>query len=238
MTTADVLVFGAHPDDIEIGCGGTVRKLVERGHRVVLVDLSRGELGTRGDAAIRASEAEAALRVLGAHARENLDLPDGAIKATPEAAHRVADAVRRWRPRLVIAPYWEARHPDHANASRLCYEGAFLAGLEKVPGEHPAFRPSQLVYYGELDAMTPSFVVDITRQYETKMQAIRAFATQFVLEASEDPPTRLTGAQMRWRLETAMRHLGAKIGVAYGEGFLIHGTQEVDDPLQLRFTSF
>jgi bacillithiol biosynthesis deacetylase BshB1 len=238
MEAAEVLVFGAHPDDIEIGCGGTVRKLVELGHRVALIDLCRGELGTRGDAKARASEAAEALRILGAGARENLDLPDGRIEPSPEAVSAAVDCVRRWRPRLVIAPHGDARHPDHRGASRLIYRASFLAGLPRLTTAHLPHRPRQLMYYGEADAMTPTFIVDVSAQFDSKMEAIRAYRTQFLSAASSDPDTRLTDPRMLCTLEMSMALLGTRIGVGYGEGFQIRGSLRVEDPVQLAFDSF
>jgi len=238
MTTADVVVFGAHPDDIEIACGGTVCKLVHQGHRVVLIDLTRGELGTRGSAELREEEAREALRILGAHARDNLGLPDGAIASTPDAIAAVIRVVRRWRPRVVLAPHAQARHPDHTRASHLVYEGVFLSGLRRVSTDRPACRPRQLLYYTESATFAPSCVVDVSLHFETKMRAVLAYRSQFIAAASDDPQTRLTSPQMQRDIEARMAHLGSMIGARYGEGFLIRGTLQVEDLLSLDFDSF
>ena len=129
MTSIDVMAFGAHPDDVEISCGGTVIKLCDAGRKVVVVDMVRGELGTRGSAEIRQQEADVSSQILGIHARENLQLEDGDIHISAEAKRKVAEVVRKWRPEAVFLPYWNDRHPDHYNASNLIYEGIFLAGL-------------------------------------------------------------------------------------------------------------
>jgi len=237
MNRADVMVFGAHPDDIELGCGGAVIKWTDAGRAVVVVDLTRGELGTRGSAEIRRREAAQAARILGAAARENLGLQDGHIRASEEAKTGVVEVIRRWRPDLVLLPYWKDRHPDHAWASHLVYEGAFLAGLPRFATAHPSYRPSRLIYYMGWDEFEPTFFVDISEQYERKMESIYAFGTQFRPEVSEDPPTRLTSPSTDWLIRSRMAYHGSLIGTRYAEGFLIRGRLEVDDPLKLRFAS-
>ncbi len=238
MAKVDILVFGAHPDDIEIGCGGTVIKLTDAGRLVVLVDMVRGELGTRGSAQIREQEAAAAAEILGVTARENLELEDGNVRSTPGAKHKVAEVVRRWKPQMVFVPYWEDRHPDHAHASELAYEGTFLAGLPRYETGQKAYRPEQLVYYMGWVEFEPTFIVDITDQFEQKMEAIYAYGTQFKREASPDPQTRLTSVETDWFMRSRMAYYGALIGKRYGEGFLIRGRLAVEDPLSLNFSSF
>jgi len=238
MAEVDVLVLGAHPDDIEIGCGGTLIKLSDAGRSVVLVDMVRGELGTRGSAQIRDQEAAAAAEILGVTARENLELEDGNVRSTLEAKHKVAEAVRRWKPQMIFVPYWEDRHPDHAHASVLAYEGTFLAGLPRYETGQEAYRPDQLIYYMGWVEFEPTFIVDITDQFEQKMEAIYAYGTQFKREASPDPPTRLTSEETNWFMRSRMAYYGSLIGKRYGEGFLIRGRLAVEDPLSLNFSSF
>jgi bacillithiol biosynthesis deacetylase BshB1 len=238
MDNVDVVAFAAHPDDAEIGCGGTLIKLADSGHKVVIVDLVRGELGTRGSAEIRAQEARASSKILGLYGRDNLELPDGDIRITSDSKRRVVDAIRRWRPRALFVPYWEDRHPDHANASHLVYEGAFAAGLIRYETELPAFRPSQIFYYMGWYAFEPTFIVDVTEQAERKMEAIYAFSTQFRPDAQAGPPTRLTSPTTDWLLRSRMAYLGARIRSTYGEGFLARGMLEVDNPLGLAVESF
>jgi bacillithiol biosynthesis deacetylase BshB1 len=238
MDRTDVMVFGAHPDDIEIGCGGTIIKMTDAGRRVVLVDLVRGELGTRGSAEIRAREAERGTEILGAHARENLELEDGHIRITREGRTRVARAIRQWKPATVLLPYWEDRHPDHSHASRLVYEGTFLAGLSRFDTGQERHRPTRLIYYMGWYEFDPTFIVDITDQFERKMEAIYAYSTQFHPDGSPDPQTRLTSPNTDWLIRSRMAYYGARIRVHYGEGFLIRGHLAVDDPLALDFRSF
>lgn len=238
MTSADVLAFGTHPDDAEIGCGGTLIKLADAGLRVVVADLVRGELGTRGSAEIRAQEADASSKILGLHGRENLGLQDGSIGADAAAKRAVVQTLRRWRPKAIFLPYWEDRHPDHSNASRLIYESAFLSGLVRFDTGQEAFRPRQLFYYMGWYEFAPTFIVDITEQAERKLQAIYSYQTQFRADAERGPQTRLTSPTTDWLLRSRMAYYGSRIRSKYGEAFLVRGHLEVDNPLNLVFESF
>jgi len=234
----DVVAFAAHPDDAEIGCGGTLIKLAEAGRTVVIVDLSAGELATRGTVATRAAESEAATQILGLHDRENLGLPDGGLEPSPENVRAVVGAIRRWRPRTLFLPYGRDRHPDHMQASRLVYQAAFTAGLIRYDTGQDAHRPEQLIDYMGWFDFEPTFIVDITEQFERKMRAIYAYSTQFRADGSADPQTRLTSSDTDWALRSRMAYYGARIRVRYGEGFLVRGDLAVDDPLVLDFRSF
>lgn len=238
MDKADVIIFGTHPDDAEIGCGGTMIKLADAGYKVVIVDLVRGEMGTRGNADIRAQEAAASSKIIGLHGRENLELPDGNISTTMAAKQKVVQAIRRWQPRAIFVPYWEDRHPDHSNASRLIYEAAFVSGLVRFETGQQPHRPPQLFYYMGWHEFAPSFIVDITAQAERKLEAIYAFSTQFSADAEHGPPTRLTSPTTDWLIRSRMAHLGSQISCKYGEGFLIRGQLEVENPLNLTFATF
>jgi len=238
MPGVDVMAFGAHPDDIEICCGGTLIKLVQAGHSVVLVDMVRGEMGTRGTAETRATEAEAARQIIGAQARENLALEDGFLEVTKESKARVAQVVRQYRPRMVLVPHNQGRHPDHFVTSDIVYQGAFLAGLARFETGLEAFRPPRLLYYGHHDSFAPSVVVDITAQYERKWEAIYAYATQFRPEVGTWEHTRLTSPSFRTRLDHWMGSYGALVGKPFGEGFLVRGHLESENLLDLAFSSF
>jgi bacillithiol biosynthesis deacetylase BshB1 len=238
MNKADALVFGAHPDDVEIGCGGTLIKLTDADRKVVVVDLVRGELGTRGSAETRAREAAESAKILGLHARENLELPDGNVRSSAEARGRVTRAIRHWRPEAVFLPYWQDRHPDHAHAARLTYEGTFLAGLPRYSTDQEAYRPSRVFYYMGWYEFDPTFIVDVTGQFERKMSAIYAYSTQFRPEVSDDPQTRLTSPSTDWMMRSRMAYYGSRIGKRYGEGFLIRGHLQAESPLDLQFASF
>ena len=234
----DVMAFGAHPDDIELGCGGTLIKLADVGHSVVIVDMVRGELGTRGTVETRKVEAAAAAKVIGAVARENLKLEDGNIHISKDSKHRVVEVVRRYRPRMVLLPYYQDRHPDHYHASQLAYEGAFLAGLTRYESGQPSYRPPQVVYYMGWYEFDPTFIVDITAQFERKMEAIYAYSTQFRPDDNFYKRTRLTSKEYHWMVEHRMAYYGSLIGKKYGEGFLSRGKMEVENPLDVCFSSF
>ena len=238
MNRADVIAFGTHPDDAEIGCGGTLIKLTDAGFKVVVVDLVRGEMGTRGSSEIRTQEAADSSTILGLHGRENLELQDGNISTTPAAKRKVVEAIRRWRPKAIFLPYWEDRHPDHSNASRLIYEATFLSGLLRFETEQQQHRPTQLFYYMGWVEFVPTFIVDITEQAERKLEAIYAFSTQFRAAAERGPQTRLTSPTTDWLLRSRMAHFGSRIRCKYGEGFLIRGELEVENPLDLLFETF
>jgi bacillithiol biosynthesis deacetylase BshB1 len=232
------MAFGAHPDDIELGCGGTLIKLVDLGHSVVLVDMVQGEMGTRGTVETRRAEAAAAAKIIGAVARENLKLEDGNIRADEEAKHRVVEVVRKHRPRLVFIPYYKDRHPDHYHASQVAYEGIFLAGLAQYETGQESYRPLRVLYYMGWYEFEPTFIVDISAQFDQKMDAIYAFSTQFKPGDSFYEQTRLTSRQYNWALVHRMAYYGSLIGKQYGEGFLIRGRMEVENPLEVKFSSF
>jgi bacillithiol biosynthesis deacetylase BshB1 len=238
MPKVDVMAFGAHPDDIEIGCGGTLIKLVDLGHSVVLVDMVQGEMGTRGTVETRRAEAAAAAKIIGAVARENLKLEDGNIRADEEAKRRVVEVVRKHRPRLVFIPYYKDRHPDHYHASQVAYEGIFLAGLAQYETGQESYRPLRVLYYMGWYEFEPTFIVDISAQFDQKMDAIYAFSTQFKPGDSFYEQTRLTSRQYNWALVHRMAYYGSLIGKQYGEGFLIRGRMEVENPLEVKFSSF
>jgi N-acetylglucosamine malate deacetylase 1 len=235
MSDFDLVGVCAHPDDAELVMGGTLALETARGRRVALVDLTRGEKGSRGTPQVRAAEAAEAARILGVAHRESLGLPDAELQAVPEQKDAVVAALRRLRPRLLLLQYWEQRHPDHAAASRIVSEAAFLAGLRNHrPDLGPPFRPARLVYalnMTEVNDAAPSFVVDVTAVWETKMRAIRAFASQFTPAPGEVLSLPLDRFQEG--AELAGRRNGQRIGVRFGEGFVTREPLQVDDLLQL-----
>jgi bacillithiol biosynthesis deacetylase BshB1 len=238
MHDVDVMAFGAHPDDIELGCGGTLIKLVDAGYAIVMVDMVRGELGTRGTLETRRTEAERAAAIIGAVARENLALEDGNIHASAEAKRKVVEMVRTYRPRMVLVPHYQDRHPDHYHTCEVVYEGTFLAGLTRYETGQPSYRPARLAYYMGWYDFEPTFIVDITSQYERKMEAILAYSTQFKPDDRSYDQTVLTSPEYHWMLAHRMGHYGSLIGVRYGEGFLIRGRIKVEHPLEVDFSSF
>ena len=218
----DLLVFGPHPDDIEIGLGGTVARHVALGFRVGLCDLTVGEMASNGTPEQRLAEAEAAREVLGAAWRENLRLPDGGL--APESAGQVravVEMVRRWQPRVVAAPHDRDRHPDHAGASRLLTRAVFMAGLRRYPHGGDPWRPDWICYYFVNDADRPSFVVDVSRYYDVKRRALACHVSQFGAPADERVSTRLTSSRFRQLIESRDAQFGAGAGVAFAEGIVV-----------------
>jgi N-acetylglucosamine malate deacetylase 1 len=235
MTDFDIAAIFAHPDDAELVVGGTLAMESARGRRVAMVDLTRGESGSRGTVETRAEEAAAAAGILGVAHRESLGLPDSGLAAVPEQRDVVVAAIRRLRPRVVVFQHWEQRHPDHGWASRIVYDACFVAGLRNYrPELGPAFRPFKLVYAlttTEAAETTPTFVVDVTAFWETKMKAVQAFASQFTPAAGET--VNLPFERFRQNAELAARRHGAKIGVDFGEAFVTKEPMVVDDLLAL-----
>ena len=237
----DVLAFGTHPDDLEIACGGTLIQLSRRGYRVGAVDLTRGELGTRGTAQIRGRETADANRVLGLSRRVNLGIPDGNIELSQENLAAVIRILRLYRPRLVLALYWEERHYDHVHASQLVSEAAFYSGLAKIETGQKSFRPFRVLYYVSRIEFNPSFVVDISDVFEAKMKAIRCYRSQFhagsQAHRTREPETMISTPLALEVLETITRHYGAMIGSHHGEPFVVREALEIDDPVAY-FASF
>lgn len=217
----DLLAFGPHPDDIEIGIGGTVAKHVALGYRVGLCDLTAGEMGSNGTVDDRLAEAETARAVLGAAWRVNLRLPDRAIGRAAEHVRIVAGFVRRARPAVVALPYWSDRHPDHVAASQLLTEAVFSAGLRRFEADGEAWKPESVCYYFINDSAAPSFVVDVADHYEAKRRALACHVTQFAPSGTDAVPTRLTSSTFRQLVESRDAQFGALAGVAFAEGFVI-----------------
>ena len=225
----DILSIAAHPDDSELTCGGTLIKMVEAGYKVGVLDLTAGEAGTRGDAKLRSKESVRAAKAMGIAVRENLGLPDAGIQNVREYKMAIARRLRELRPRTVILPYWEGRHPDHYTTSRIGYEACFLAGLAKQPLEGKPHRPHKIIYASlYVPALRPTFVVDIGAQFEKKLKAILAFASQFSPrgEMRNLFPSR---ADWRERLAAHAWHFGHMIGVRYGEPFFMREVDAVED---------
>lgn len=216
----DLLVFGPHPDDLEIGLGGCIAKHVSRGHRVGLCDLTRGELGTNGTPEERLAEAQAARELLGAAWRENLALPDGAIGSDPEHVRTIVALIRRARPKTIAIPYARDRHPDHVSASRTLTQAVFSSGLMRYPAPGDRWRADWVLYYFINDSVRPSFVVDVSEHYETKRKALACHASQFAPAARDATPTRLTSPRFKQLIETRDAQFGALIGVDFAEGVI------------------
>lgn len=237
--SVDILAIAAHRDDIELTCGGTLLAAAARGRRTAIIDLTEGEAGTRGSAELRAREASQAAEVLGVVARENLGFPDAGLVNTPETRAVLAKAIRRFRPRVVIAPAPAGRHPDHRVAGELVRDASFIAGLAKIEPNVPAHRPFKVVHtltYRE-DAIKPTFIVDISDVFEQKLEAIRCYASQFdqVKQAGEVYPN---GDSLLDIVRHQAAHYGSQIRVRYGEPFYTTETMRVDDVAALEVSTF
>jgi bacillithiol biosynthesis deacetylase BshB1 len=228
----DALAIGAHPDDIELSVSGTFIKLAERGYRVGVVDMVRGELGSRGTPAIRAREAKAAAEIMGLSVRENLRLKDGSIFDTPEARLRVVRVLRKYRPDLVFTHYWDDRHPDHIYTSRIVAQACYLSGLAKIDTKQERFRPARIFYFMIPHTLQPTFFVDITGQFDKKIQAVKAFQSQLFDPKSLEPQTYLSVPEFLPALETLNRYYGTLIQAKYAEAFYCKEALAVDDPVR------
>lgn len=239
MRTVDVLSIVPHPDDAELLCGGTLAKLAREGHRTGIIDLTRGEMGTRGSMEIRAAEAARAAQVLGVAVRENMGLPDSGLENQPATRKLLAVVIRRLRPQVVITMAPRGRHPDHRVTAQLVRDACFLAGIRKTdPGSEP-HRPRKLLHaitFRE-DHVKPTFVVDISADFETKLAAIACYESQFegVIQAGEVYPT---GAPLAEVIRHQSAHYGSLIRCAYGEPYWTSETMRVDDVLSLAVETF
>ena len=231
----DLLAIAAHPDDVELTCGGTLVKMVQAGYKVGILDLTAGEMGTRGTPEIRRREAAKAARILGVHIRENLGLPDARLELSHEYKLAVARKIRDLRPTAVVLPYWEGRHPDHSNAAKLGYEGCFLAGLKRLPLGGEPVRPFKILYSTMYNAgVRPSFVVDITAQFERRRRAILAYGSQFRPRGRARPSkVHLPLDQLENEVHLIARYYGQMIGVRSAEPFLVREVVQVDDVVSL-----
>ena len=237
MKPVDLLAIAAHPDDVEQTCGGTLLRMAQSGYRTGIIDLTAGDMGTRGTPEIRIRESEEAARILMAGFRCNLRFPDARLDNTIAARMTIAAQIRTLKPRAVILPYWEARHPDHYKAGEMAFEACFLAGLKKLDPETEPHRPSKVIYSSLYANVTPSFVVDITAQFDRRMDSLFAYNSQYGAQndGSELFPQQ---SEIRERLASIARFYGNQIGVRYGEPFVVKETMRVDDVVALEPRSF
>jgi N-acetylglucosamine malate deacetylase 1 len=231
----DLLAIAAHPDDVELTCGGTLLKAAEQGYKTGILDLTAGEMGTRGTPETRLKEAEKAARILRATHRENLYLPDAHLEVSKYMKLAVAARIRALRPHTVILPYWEGRHPDHYTAARLGYEGCFLAGLKQLPIEGEAFRPFKIlystIYFREV---RPTFVVDITPYFDRRYKAILAYHSQFRPKAKDKKSkVDIPLDRLHHEVNLIARYYGQMVGVEYAEPFLVKEVMQVEDVVKL-----
>jgi bacillithiol biosynthesis deacetylase BshB1 len=220
----DLLAIGAHPDDVELACGGTVAKCVKLGYKVGIIDLTEGGLGTRGNKKIRSLEAKEAAKILGVKVRENLRIPDGDVEVNKKNRLKVIEIYRKYQPEIILIPHWQERHPDHVHAHYLCREAQFYSGLRKIDiktygKKLPAWRPHKYFHYQQKYEFTPSFIIDISDVYDIRVEAVKAHKSQFFNPDSTDPETFLSQKSFLDFMETRMKYYGQQIGVKYGEPF-------------------
>lgn len=234
----DVLAFGAHPDDVEMSCGGTLAKLVTEGKKVGIIDLTRGELGTRGSAEIRDQEAAAAAEILGVHIRENLRFRDAFFTEDEVHLKEVIRMLRKYQPEIVLGNAVSDRHPDHGKGARLVRNACFLSGLPKISTseagrQQAAWRPKRYFTYIQDHQLRPDFITDISEHFETKLQSIAAYRSQFYDPNSNEPETYISSKEFWEFFRTRAHNTGHSIGVTYGEGFMSETPLKVGDLLGL-----
>jgi bacillithiol biosynthesis deacetylase BshB1 len=221
----DILAFGVHPDDVELGCAGTIMSAIDQGKKVGIVDLTRGELGTRGTPNTRTQEAAAAAKIMGVDVRENLDMADGFFVNDEAHQRKIIALIRKYQPDVILANAPEDRHPDHGRSAKLVSDAAFLSGLRKVETMHDgvtqnAWRPAYTFHYIQDRFIQPSFVIDITAYMERKMEAVLAYGTQFTGADTSEPQTYISSPQFLETVKARALMLGKRIGVGYAEGYI------------------
>jgi len=237
LERVDILSIAAHPDDIELTCAGAMIKMVDKGYTVGILDLTEGELGTRGTPEIRAREAEAARAVIGATFRERMNLGDSRLTASIENRLALAEKIRVARPRTVILPYWKGRHPDHYMAATLGYEACYAAGLKQLPVGGEPHRPKKILYASMYHDDRPSFLVDISTYFDRKLAAINCFASQFAGDMRDVTELYPAWGQLIDRIKTQCKYFGHLMGVEYAEPFTVKEVMAVDDIVDLPVVS-
>jgi bacillithiol biosynthesis deacetylase BshB1 len=221
----DILAFGVHPDDVELGCAGTLMAAIDQGKKVGIVDLTRGELGTRGTPTTRTQEAAAAAKIMGVDIRENLDMADGFFANDEAHQRKIISIIRKYQPDIILANAPEDRHPDHGRSAKLVSDAAFLSGLRKIETidegiNQNAWRPAYTFHYIQDRFIQPSFVIDITAYMERKMEAVLAYGTQFTSADTSEPQTYISSPQFLETVKARALMLGKRIGVGYAEGYI------------------
>ena len=230
----NALAFGAHADDVELACSGTIIKLGASGYKTGVITLTRGEMATRGSAEIRAQEFAQSAKIMGLASHKMLDIPDGRIEVTWENKIKIIKEIRTYKPRIVFTPYWASRHPDHEKASHLVREAAYLSGLKKLKTDQEPYRPYKVIYYQTRFEFKPSFIVDISDFHAQKMKSILSYKSQFHHQDKAefgDDETLLSRPEFLDRIETRDKQYGTYIGVKYGEPFLVREAIKINDPV-------
>ncbi len=229
----DVLVFGAHPDDVELGCGGTVIKEVQAGKKVGIIDLTRGELGTRGTAEIRDSETKTATEIMGVAFRENMDFKDGFFKDDEQHKLALIEKIRKYQPEIVITNAVSDRHPDHGRGSEITVDACFLSGLEKIETGQEIWRPKAIYHYIQFNDIKADIVVDISNQMDMKLEAVKAYSTQFFNPESKESETIISSKEFLDSVTYRAKNLGRQSNCGYAEGFIAHQLPKVNSLLEI-----
>ena len=230
----DILIFGAHPDDVELGCAGTIIKEVQKGKKVGIIDLTRGELGTRGTKKTRDAETEEATNIMGVAMRDNMNFKDGFFKDDEQHKIALIKKIRQYRPKIVITNAVSDRHPDHPRSSQITIDACFLSGLEKINTDQEVWRPEAIYHYIQFNNLTPDIVVDISKQIDLKIEAVRVYKTQFYNPASEEPETIISSQGFLDSVSYRAKDLGRQSGCEYAEGFLAHQIPKADSLLDIK----
>tara|TARA_B100000767_G_scaffold78578_1_gene75259 strand:- start:2145 stop:2846 length:702 start_codon:yes stop_codon:yes gene_type:complete len=230
----DILVFGSHPDDVELGCGGTVIKEIKAGKKVGIIDLTKGELGTRGTIETRTAETRTATEIMGVTIRENMNFKDGFFK--DDEAHKLAliKKIRQYKPEIVITNAISDRHPDHGRGAKISVDACFLSGLEKIVTDQEVWRPRAIYHYIQFNYLTPDIVVDISMEMNEKLQAVKAYSTQFFDPESKETETIISSEGFLDSVSYRAKDLGRQSNCEYAEGFLAHQMLKVNTLLDIK----
>ncbi len=230
----DILVFGAHPDDVELGCGGTIIKEVQRGKKVGVIDFTRGELGTRGNFKIRDIETQKATKLMGVKMRKNLNFKDGFFKNDDEHKLVLIKEIRKYQPEIVITNAPSDRHPDHARASEITINACFLSGLEKIITNQKVWRPKSIYHYIQFNNLKPDLVIDISQQMDLKIKVVKAYESQFFNPKSKESETIISSKDFLDSVSYRSKDLGRQSGCEYAEGFLVNQLVKIDSLLDIK----
>ena len=237
MEPVDILTIAAHPDDIELTCAGTLIRMVSQGYSVGILDLTQGEMGTRGTPEIRAKEADAAREVIGAKFRVRMNLGDSRLTASIENRMAIAEQIRMAQPKTVILPYWEARHPDHYTAAVVGYEACYAAGLKQLPVGGTPHRPRKILYASMYWDTKPTFLIDISPHFKKKLDAVNCFASQFAGDLKDITELYPAWGRLLDRVTTQCKYFGHLMGVDYAEPFVVKEVMAVDDVVTMPVAS-
>ena len=229
----DILVFGAHPDDVELGCGGTIIKEIQRGKKVGIIDLTRGELGTRGNSKIRDIETKKATEIMGVAIRKNLNFKDGFFKDDEQHKLVLIQEIRRFQPEIILTNAPSDRHPDHARGSQITVDACFLSGLEKIETDQNIWRPKAIYHYIQFNTLIPDIVIDISKQMDLKIKAVKAYESQFYNSESKETETIISSKEFLESVSYRAKDLGRQSGCKYAEGFIAHQLPKIDSLLDI-----